>query len=237
MSKGFLALDGLLVVASIFFVTQIWHSILAPSPTAGARSRPPAASAALARGPAPPAGARAPLASYGVIGAKSLFSPARTEGEAATGAAPSGPRPFLYGVVLATDLSIAYLEDPGSKRVTGYRVGDAIAGGTLTVIAPDHIVLKRSDGMVDVPLRDPAKPRAAAPEPAQPAGGPPSPATATPGGFPQPQMPGPVPGLPPQPPAASALPGAFPQPPGLRRRLPVLPAPGAPHAGPDAPNR
>ena len=229
MSKGFLALDGLLVVASIFFVTQIWHSILAPSPTAGARSRPPAASAALARGPAPPAGARAPLASYGVIGAKSLFSPARTEGEAATGAAPSGPRPFLYGVVLATDLSIAYLEDPGSKRVTGYRVGDAIAGGTLTVIAPDHIVLKRSDGMVDVPLRDPAKPRAAAPEPAQPAGGPPSPATATPGGFPQPQMPGPA--------AASALPGAFPQPPGLRRRLPVLPAPGAPHAGPDAPNR
>ena len=100
MSKGFLALDGLLVVASIFFVTQIWHSILAPSPIAGARSRPPAASAALARGPAPPAGARAPLASYGVIGAKSLFSPARTEGEAATGAAPSGPRPFIYVVVL-----------------------------------------------------------------------------------------------------------------------------------------
>ena len=231
MSKGFLALDGLLVVASIFFVTQIWHSILAPSPTAGARSRPPAASAALARGPAPPAGARAPLASYGVIGAKSLFSPARTEGEAATGAAPSGPRPFLYGVVLATDLSIAYLEDPGSKRVTGYRVGDAIAGGTLTVIAPDHVVLKRSDGMVDVPLRDPAKPRAALPEAAPPAGG--APTAPAPTAFPQPS---PVPGVPPQLPA-SALPGAFPQPPGLRRRLPVLPGPGAPQPGPDAPNR
>ena len=232
MSKGFLALDGLLVIASIFFATQIWRSIVAPSPIAGARSRPPAASASLARGPAAtPAGARAPLASYAVIGTKSLFSPARTEGEAAAGPAQSGPKPFLYGVVLATDLSIAYLEDPGSKRVTGYRVGDAIAGGTLTVIAPDHIVLKRSDGMVDVPLRDPAKPRAALPEAAPPAGG--APTAPAPTAFPQPS---PVPGVPPQLPA-SALPGAFPQPPGLRRRLPVLPGPGAPQPGPDAPNR
>ena len=232
MSKGFLALDGLLVIASIFFATQIWRSIVAPSPIAGARSRPPAASASLARGPAAtPAGARAPLASYAVIGTKSLFSPARTEGEAAAGPAQSGPKPFLYGVVLATDLSIAYLEDPGSKRVTGYRVGDAIAGGTLTVIAPDHVVLKRSDGMVDVPLRDPAKPRAALPEAAPPAGG--APTAPAPTAFPQPS---PVPGVPPQLPA-SALPGAFPQPPGLRRRLPVLPRPGAPQPGPDAPNR
>ncbi len=231
MSKGFLALDGVLVIASIFFATQIWRSVVAPSPIAGARSRPPAASASLARGPAAtPAGARAPLASYAVIGTKSLFSPARTEGDAAAGPAQSGPKPFLYGVVLATDLSIAYLEDPGSKRVTGYRVGDAIAGGTLTVIAPDHVVLKRSDGMIDVPLRDPAKPRAAVPEPAPPAGAPPT--APPPTAFPQPQMPG----MPPQPPA-SALPGAFPQPPGLRRRLPVLPAPGAPQPGPDAPNR
>jgi len=232
MSKGFLALDGLLVIASIFFATQIWRSIVAPSPIAGARSRPPAASASLARGPAAtPAGARAPLASYAVIGTKSLFSPARTEGEATAGPAQSGPKPFLYGVVLATDLSIAYLEDPGSKRVTGYRVGDAIAGGTLTVIAPDHVVLKRSDGMVDVPLRDPAKPRAALPEAAPPAGG--APTAPAPTAFPQPS---PVPGVPPQLPA-SALPGAFPQPPGLRRRLPVLPGPGAPQPGPDAPNR
>ena len=232
MSKGFLALDGLLVIASIFFATQIWRSIVAPSPIAGARSRAPAASASLARGPAAtPAGARAPLASYAVIGTKSLFSPARTEGEAAAGPAQSGPKPFLYGVVLATDLSIAYLEDPGSKRVTGYRVGDAIAGGTLTVIAPDHVVLKRSDGMVDVPLRDPAKPRAALPEAAPPAGG--APTAPAPTAFPQPS---PVPGVPPQLPA-SALPGALPQPPGLRRRLPVLPGPGAPQPGPDAPNR
>src|SRR5467141_21009 len=231
MSKGFLALDGVLVIAAIFFATQIWRSVVAPSPIAGARARPPGASASLARGPAATsAGARAPLASYGVIGTKSLFSPARTEGEAAAGPAQSGPRPFLYGVVVATDLSIAYLEDPGSKRVTGYRVGDAIAGGTLTVIAPDHVVLKRSDGMIDVPLRDPAKPRAAVPEPAPPAGAPPT--APPPTAFPQPQMPG----MPPQPPA-SALPGAFPQPPGLRRRLPVLPAPGAPQPGPDAPNR
>src|SRR5439155_1261319 len=135
----------------------------------------------------------------------------------------------------ATDLSIAYLEDPGSKRVTGYRVGDAIAGGTLTVIAPDHIVLKRSDGMVDVPLRDPAKPRAAAPEPAQPAGGPPSPATATPGGFPQPQMPGPVPGLPPLPPASLGPRGGAPEAPGAPSPAPAgerRPTPAPPIAPP-----
>src|SRR5260370_40244928 len=145
MSTCSLVLAGVLVIAATFFAPQLWRGVAAPPPIAGARARPPGASASLARGPAPTsAGARAPLASYAVIGTKSLFSPARTEGEAAAGPAQSGPRPFLYGVVVATDLSIAYLEDPGSKRVTGDRVADAIAGGTLTVIAPAHVALQRS---------------------------------------------------------------------------------------------
>jgi hypothetical protein len=263
MSRAFVALNAVLAVVSLLFVLQIWRSIVAPSPTARGVGRRPAPSAPR-RGPdVTPAEPRVPLASYSVIGTKNLFSPGRTEGAAAAGPAAAGPRPFLYGVVVATDLSIAYLEDPASRRVTGYRIGDPIAGGTLTAITPDHVVLKRADGMIDVQLRDPAKPRAVPEAPAgapgvRPPAGAPSPVglpqptmPPIPGALPQPLGPSPVPGVLPQPPGPSAAPGGLPQPvavpaptpggppapPTLLRRLPGAPVPGAPSARPDAPDR
>jgi hypothetical protein len=238
MSRALLALNGILAVVSVFFVLQIWRSVAAPSPTARAVGRRPAASAPRRVTGVPPGEPRVPLASYGVIGAKNLFNPGRTEGPAVAGAAVAGPRPFLYGVVVATDLSIAYLEDPASKRVTGYRIGDAIAGGTLTAITADHVVLKRTDGMIDVQLRDPAKPRAVpgvpGPQPGAPipVGLPQAPGAPIPGTPPQP-----LPGVFPQPPMPGAVPGGMPQPPTLLRRLPGAPVPGAPSARPDAPER
>ncbi len=127
----------------------------------------------------------APLGAYGVIASRNLFSPARSEtgGSAQARAALNLPKPMLLGVVLRDGMSIAYLEDPSTKRVAGYRLGDSIAGGTLQAITADHVVLARPEGAVDVRLRDPSKPRPAPPQtagamPGQPiVGAPPVPGT------------------------------------------------------------
>jgi len=72
-------------------------------------------------------------------------------------------KPNLHGVVLREGAPIAYLEDPLTKRIAGYRIGDPIAGGTVQTISADAVVIARPDGVVDVRLRDPSKPRPPAP--------------------------------------------------------------------------
>src|SRR2546425_9292640 len=89
------------------------------------------------------------------------------------------------GVVLRDTNPIAYLEDPLTKRVAGYRIGDTIAGGRVEAITADHVLISRPDGIMDVRLRDPSKPRPA--PPAQPA---------VPGQPPVPGVPGVVPPTP-----------------------------------------
>jgi hypothetical protein len=75
-------------------------------------------------------------------------------------AAPaSGSRPFLHGVVLDGSNSRAYLEEPDAQRVLGYALGDAVAGGKLVRILDDRVVIRRPDGLQEIMLRDPAKPR------------------------------------------------------------------------------
>ena len=213
MSKRLLGLNALLAIAAVLFAILIGRGVVAPHARSATSPRQAGSLAAKGTTTSPPVGIppepRQPLASYASIPAKNLFSPARTEsGGGPVGAAPAGPRPLLYGIVMRDDLSIAYLEDPASKRVAGYRIGDAIAGGTVQEITPDHIVLKRPDGDVDVRLRDPLKPRPA-PEPAAPTppGSPPAPAAA-----------GVV--RPPVPPTS-----ALPTPPMLLRRMPPVPPP------------
>ena len=100
--------------------------------------------------------------------AKYLFSPSRTEGaprSAQKPAVPLPPKPILLGVVVDGPSSRAYLEDPSTKRVFGYQVGDSVAGGKLEKIADDRIQISRSDGVMDVLLSDPTKPRPPAPVP------------------------------------------------------------------------
>ncbi len=106
-----------------------------------------------------------PADSYDTLISRNLFSPTRTETGAASASAsaPGAPTPALYGVVLRDDAPIAYLEDPATKRVAGYHTGDAIAGGTIGLIAADHVVLLRPEGRVEVRLNDPSKPRPPAP--------------------------------------------------------------------------
>jgi hypothetical protein len=146
-------------------------------------------------------------------------------------------RPNLYGIVVREGGSIAYLEDPLTKRVVGYRVGDKIVGGTVQTIKADSVVIERPEGPVDVRLRDPGKPRTVQAG-AQPGGaqvgvaqpGALQPAATLPGIIPPASLtsqPAPPPAGQPQPPTAAAPgvvpPGAQPPailPPGVRRPLP-----------------
>jgi hypothetical protein len=160
-----------------------------------------------------------------MIATRNLFSPMRSEAPPAPEKpAAALPKPNLFGVVVRDGGSIAYLEDPLTKRIAGYRQGDSIAGGTVQTISGDRIVLARPDGNVDVRLHDPSKPRPPAPAPAPPAGTTPRAAPGVPPGT------TPVPGAPPT--AEAPVPGRRPLPPSLLRRLPpsatgATPMPGA----------
>src|SRR5438094_7036072 len=239
MSRRLLAINALLVVISLVSVGFIVKHLATSHTVSAPRSRP----AAGATAPGPTTGEpRPPAQAYNVIASRNLFNPTRSE--SAVAATPGGPalnivKPNLHGVVLRDGSPIAYLEDPQTKRIAGYRIGDPIAGGTVQTISADAVVIARPDGMVDVRLRDPSKPRP------QPAAAPPQPGA--PGQQPVPgaQAPVPVPqptqgSIPPRafvPPPTPAVPGVQPQPnpafpnlpfgrpsPSLGRRLPPQPA-------------
>jgi len=188
MPKRLLILNVLLGGVGLFCVAFIVQQLVwAPPPLTG-RPRPvtPPGGPAGARPPVP----HAPVSAYNVIASRSLFSPTRSEAPATatTGALLGGSKPNLQGVVLRDTNPIAYLEDPLTKRVAGYRIGDTIAGGRVEAITADHVLISRPDGNMDVRLRDPSKPRPA--PPAQPA---------VPGQPPVPGVPGVVPPTPTQP--------------------------------------
>src|SRR5882672_5728528 len=218
MPRRLVAINIVLAGVSVLCIALIVKQIASGRPTAAPRSRPPVAAPA----EPPPAGdSRQPAQAYNVIAARNLFSPTRSEttGPATAGNAPAlVAKPNLHGVVLREGSPIAYLEDPLTKRIAGYRVGDPIAGGTVQTISADAVVISRPDGMVDVRLRDPSKPR---PAPPQPTG--------------QPGVPGqqPLPGQP-QVPAPQPTPGTIP--PRAFVPPPVQPAPGIPAPGMQPPN-
>lgn len=200
MSKRLLMVNvlvGALAVGAVGYIA--WELARPVRPSPAARPRPAPRGAPVGATPTAPEPAPG---SWTVIASRNLFSPARSEapGLGVPGAASTQPKPFLYGVVLRDGAPIAYLEDPVTKRVSAYRVGDAVAGATLRSIGRDHVVLVRPEGTVDVRLRDPNKPQVAAPAV--------SPA------------PGAVPGVPPSfpglPPGQVSVPG----------QPPVFPAPG-----------
>src|SRR5207247_1682843 len=201
MSRRLLAINALLLVTSLVSVGGIVKHLATSHTVSAPRSRPAAGATALGPTTEEP---RPPAQAYNVIASRNLFNPTRSE--SAVAATPGGPalnivKPNLHGVVLRDGSPIAYLEDPQTKRIAGYRIGDPIAGGTVQTISADAVVISRPDGMVDVRLRDPSKPR---PAPPQPTG--------------QPGVPGqqPVPG---QSPAGGQLPN---------RRVTPVPGPAPP---------
>jgi hypothetical protein len=217
MSRQLIALNAALVLVALLAVGYVARELRAPLPPparrAAAPTPPPTAT------PAPPEAP--PAGGYGVVASRNLFSPNRSEAPPATSptaaaAAPLAPRPNLYGILLSEGAPVAYLEDPTTKRVAGYRLGDAIAGGTVKRIGADHVVLNRPEGEVSVRLRDPSKPRPPAPVAGQP-GGPPAAQPGAPAAGP--------PGVPRTPGAVTQQPGTpvlprRPLPPNLLRRMP-----------------
>jgi len=249
MPRRLVAINVVLAAVSVLCIALIVKQLAVARPTAAARGRAPVASSAE---PAPAGDSRLAPQAYNVIAARNLFSPTRSEtsGPAVAGNAPALiAKPSLHGVVLREGSPIAYLEDPLTKRIAGYRIGDPIAGGTVQTISADAVVISRPDGMVDVRLRDPSKPRPT-PLPTGQAGAPgqpPLPGQSPAGGqlpnqglmpVPGPGVPSPrpftpsgtpvVPGQPMPPPPAIQQPGPggqpFPRPaPSLGRRMPPIP--------------
>ena len=238
-----MAANVALAVVAAMLVLYIARQFMAPMPLPVGGRRAPTSGAV----PPPIDAPRPPVSAYNVVAARNLFSPTRTEAPSST-LVTSTPlvKPNLFGVVVRESGSIAYLEDPTTKRVAGYRVGDRILGGTVQAIKADVVTIDAPGGALDVRLHDPGKPRAtpaavaATPQPsvapALPGVIPPSaPTTPPPPQGAQPpiaqpaQPPTVLPGQPPtaaipgQPPAVTtppALPGRRPLPPNLLRRLP-----------------
>jgi len=243
MPKKLLLINAILIAIAagsvVYVVRQAMAPMSMPLPT---RGRPAPGDAAAER---QPDGGRPGAGAYNVVAAKNLFSPTRTEAPVnpAASAAANLPKPNLFGVVLREGSPIAYMEDPTSKRVSGYRIGDSIAGGTVQAITADTVSITRPDGKMDVRLRDPGKPRpasqpatAAAQPGAQPVANQPLPGVippATPSAA-IPAQPPAVAGQPPvvvpQPgqPGVPVIPGRRPLPPNLLRRLPQNPPADAP---------
>ncbi len=110
---------------------------------------------------------------YAVIAARNLFNPNRSE--TAVAMAPLA-KPILHGVVIDGVKSRAFLEDPATKRVASYSAGDMMGGGRIERISDDRVVIARAEGLLEILLHDPSKPKApavtAAPTPQAPAGAP-----------------------------------------------------------------
>jgi hypothetical protein len=182
MSKRLLVVNVVLVGLAVFFAVALaralTHSRSLPSPPAPRRVTAPVGGSGEA---AESSVAAEKLANYNVVAAKHLFNPSRTEGgaAAATPTTPPPPKPILLGVLVDGARSRAYLEDPATKRVFGYQVGDTVSGGRLDQITDDKVVIVRPDGAMDVLLRDPAKPRPAPPPAAASAPGTPAPTAPT----------------------------------------------------------
>jgi hypothetical protein len=200
MLKPLTLLTVLFIALGLAFAGLIAKELTA-GPRASARRPQPAAGVAATPPPAPeatPAPASPGAGGYTVVASRNLFSPTRSDAPV-TPPAPAAPvvvlpKPNLFGVVLQGGVPVAYLEDPTTKRVARYRVGDSVAGGTVKTIEADTVLLARPDGQVTVRLHDPTRPRPAAPatptptpSPNAPAGTPPAtpptPTVAPPTGF------------------------------------------------------
>jgi hypothetical protein len=110
-------------------------------------------------------GARRASREYAVIGARNLFAASRGEVVVIAPVVEAGMKSILHGVVIDGEQSRAYLDDPVAKRVFGYAVGDAVAGGRLEKILDDRVMIRRPEGVVEVLLQDPSKPQADEPAP------------------------------------------------------------------------
>jgi len=160
MSRSLLALNLLLAGLSLFFLIRITDMVVRRGPALPIRVASSANSVAQVD-LAVATGSSSGVA-YDLIPARNLFHPDRAQpkrSDALIGAPPAASL-MLYGVVGGDDNTLAYVEDPATKKVFGYKRGDAMAGGFIERIEPDRIVVQRTGGPIEILLRAPNKPRA-----------------------------------------------------------------------------
>lgn len=75
------------------------------------------------------------------------IAPARPSAEAA---APSGDRPRLQGVVIRETGAVAYIQNPRTNGVAGYRIGDAFGASILETIEEDRVVLRGPNDTIEL---------------------------------------------------------------------------------------
>jgi hypothetical protein len=66
--------------------------------------------------------------------------------------ATTSVQPLLYGVIYGNRGWVAYIEDPLTKTVAPYRVGDAVAGQTVETIEDERVLLKGPGGTMEIHL-------------------------------------------------------------------------------------
>jgi hypothetical protein len=163
-----LLINALLLLGAGVSAVQSYRNFMIPVPLPQLPSSPSQKIEAQAAQSASRADASKDPMAYTAIVVRNPFSPTRSEVvAAAANPAPPMPKPILHGVLLDGNRSRAYLEDPVTKRVAGYAQGDSIAGGRLDKIELDRVVIARPEGMVEVSVNDPTKPRPVSPPSAQ----------------------------------------------------------------------
>ena len=151
-----LAVNLLLLLTAAVSSRQLYRSWTAVPPAIG-----PVAIRQIPPAPTARAPESKPAASWAVIAERSLFSPTRTETAPVPPTSLSTIPPRLYGVVLGSGQDArAYLEDPRTRKVFGYGLGDAVGESRVHEIQPDRVVLRRGDYGLEVRLWDPSKPKA-----------------------------------------------------------------------------
>lgn len=165
LSLRLLVLNVALGLVCLFFVAGIVRTLLVKHPL-------PRPTMPRAVAPTPPmataATTDAKAEAYAAIAAQNLFNPGRSE-TASAAATVAVVKPILHGIVIQGGQSRAFLEDPSVKRTGGYSIGDSVSGGKIEKIADDRVVIARPEGLVEVLLQDPSKPRPVTPTPAGPA--------------------------------------------------------------------
>jgi len=169
MSPPLLALNLFMAGLSVFFVVTIVRAGLAPDLRAPSLSG--RASAVAASVPHDVAARGTPLrGAYDVISTRNLFAPHRSDAKnpgAADETLPPASALLLHGVVISDETRHAYLEDPATKRIVDYKIGDTLAGGRVQQIEADRVVIMRAGGPIEVKLHDASRSRPVVTESAQ----------------------------------------------------------------------
>jgi hypothetical protein len=75
---------------------------------------------------------------------------AAPEGSSAVLSLSTEGRPRLQGIVIQDGRAVAYIQDPRTRGVTGYRVGDTLGTRVLETIEEDRVVLKGPNDTVEL---------------------------------------------------------------------------------------